>query len=89
MPVGVELAADEIPGQELGVLPVEGAVFVAAGDDGDYARPEVRVRQAQVPGRVAANGMTAEEHPIGVDRKAPRLVEVVVAVVVVDVRAPS
>ncbi len=41
--VAVQLAADEIQRQKLGVLPVVGAILARFGDDGNHAGPQVRV----------------------------------------------
>ena len=69
--VAVHLAFDDIQRDELAFFPIVLHVLVGHGHDRDHAGPQVGVRQADVPGRVAADGMPGEKHAIGIDGKAP------------------
>ncbi len=69
--VAVQLAQHDVERHVAGVVAVEDAGVPRFGRDGDHARPEIGMREADVPGSIAALGMAVEKYAVGIDGKPP------------------
>ena len=67
----VQFAENHVKRHVLGVFPIEGAIAVGLGRDGNHACPKIGMGQADVPRRVAAHRMAGQIHAIGVDGEPP------------------
>jgi hypothetical protein len=68
--VAILFAGYDVKRQVLGVLPIERAITIEHCNNRNHARPEIGMRQTNIPSRVSATRMPGKKHAIGIDGKS-------------------